>query len=107
MLSAPISAGFCDDVPFSRQVYSCYTSGMTFQELASAGVTYASHVPATRETAKEVHRRGIRIMPYVSLYKVVDSSEAQAYTTQPFWQEIDLAHHPDRVLASIVGRHVG
>ncbi len=83
---------------FTREVYSCYTSGMTFQELADAGVTYVSHVPATAETAAEAHRWGLRIMPYVSLYKVVDSSESPGFRTQPFWREIDLVEHPDWAL---------
>ena len=92
MLLASVSLGLCAELPFSRQVYSCYTSGMTFQELANGGVTYVSHVPATRETAREAHRWGIRTMPYVSLYKVVDSSEAPEYATEPFWKEIDLVN---------------
>jgi len=97
LLAIACSAGGADR-SFTRQVYSCYTSGMTFQELADAGVTYISHVPATPETAEEAHRWGLRIMPYVSLYKVVDSRESPGYRDQPFWQEIDLVDHPTWVL---------
>ncbi len=86
------------DWSFTDQVYSCTMSGMTFQELANAGVTYVSHVPATRETAEQAHRWGVRIMPYVSLYKVIDSSEAPGFKTQPFWKEIDLVEHPNWAL---------
>ncbi len=96
-LAAVCSAAWAE-WSFTREVYSCYTSGMTFQELADAGVTYISHVPATAETAAEAHRWGLRIMPYVSLYKVVDSSESPGFRTQPFWREIDLVEHPDWVL---------
>ena len=71
---------------------------MTFQEMASAGVTYVSHVPATRETAEEAHRWGVRIMPYVSLYKAYDSSEYPGFKSQPFAGEIDLAEHPEWAL---------
>lgn len=95
-LLAPALA--CAEWSFTDQAYSCKTSGMTFQELASAGVTYVSHVPATEETAREAHRWGVRIMPYVSLYKVVDSSENPSLADAPFWGEIDLVDHPDWVL---------
>ncbi len=102
MLALALELGVCltasAEWSFTRQVYSCTTSGMTFQELASAGVTYVSHVPARAETAQEAHRWGVRIMPYVSLYKVVDSSENPAFKTAPFWKEIDLVDHPDWVL---------
>ena len=98
MLLMSASPAICADWTFTRQVYSCTKSGMTFQELANAGVTYVSHVPATKETAEEAHRWGLRTMPYVSLYKVIDTSEAPHYKTQPFWKEIDLVEHPDWAL---------
>ena len=80
--------------PFVRQVYSCYTSDMTFQELACAGVTYVSHVGPRKETADEAHRWGIKVMPYVSLYKVIDTRLDPGYLKEPFWKEVDLAQHP-------------
>ncbi len=37
-------------------------------------------------------------MPYVSLYKVIDSGIDPAFRKALFWRQIDLLHHPDWVL---------
>ena len=59
----------------SDETYSCYTSDMTLQELASGGVTVVSHTPATKEYCEEAHTWGLKVCPYVSLYKVIDSTK--------------------------------
>jgi hypothetical protein len=75
--------------------YSCYTSGMTLQELASGGVTVLSHTPPTAEYCAEAHRWGLKVCPYVSLYKVVDSTKDPSVLDDPFWREVDAAKHPE------------
>jgi hypothetical protein len=92
------------------EVYACGTSGMTLEELASAGVTLLSHGPwggegKSPEQAKafleEAHRYGIRVIPYVTLYKVIDSSQVtDTYHTKahPFFKELDLVDHPEWAL---------
>ena len=84
------------------EVYACGTSGMTMEELAGAGVTLLSHAPwgwegkTTEEVQtflNEAHRYGIKVIPYVSLYKAVDSREVKdTFHTKdhPFWKELDL-----------------
>ena len=83
---------------FTQQVYAFELQGMTWQELAGAGVTYVTHVPATAQTAADAHRWGVKIMPYVSLYKVIDTRLDPGYLKEPFWKEVDLAQHPDWAL---------
>jgi hypothetical protein len=83
---------------FVDHEYSCGLQGMTFQEMACAGVTYVSHVPSDAATAEEAHRWGVRTMPYVSLYKAYDSDEYPGFKTQPFASEIDLAEHSEWAL---------
>ncbi|HIE51377.1 MAG TPA: hypothetical protein EYP85_06425 [Armatimonadetes bacterium] len=78
-----------------QETYSCYTSGMTLQELASGGVTVISHTPATREYCTEAHRWGLKVIPYVSLYKVVDSTKDPHLREHPFWREVDASRHPE------------
>ncbi len=95
---AAVGLASADDWSFTRQVYSFETQGMTYQELASAGVTYVTHVAPTPQVAAEAHRWGIKTMPYVSLYKVIDTSLEPAYAKQPFWRQLDLVQHPDWVL---------
>jgi len=94
----------------SDEVYACGTSGMSLEELASAGVTLLSHAPWGWEgkTAKQVeafldeaHRYGIKVIPYVTLYKVIDSRETKdGYHTKdhPFFKELDLVEHPEWAL---------
>ena len=46
-------------------------SGMTFQELASAGVTAVSHVRSVDPAMfREARRWGIKALTYISLYKM-------------------------------------
>lgn len=73
---ALISPAVAADEPWSmaQERYACYTSGMTLQELASGGVTVLSHTPATKQYCEEARKWGIKACPYVSLYKVMDSS---------------------------------
>ena len=59
----------------AQERYSCTTSGMTLQELASGGVTVLSHTPATKQYCDEARKWGIKVCPYISLYKVIDSSK--------------------------------
>lgn len=79
---------------------------MTFQELVSGGVTVVSHVPGTKQWYEEAAKWGIKVCPYISLYKVAVSgdnipweSPSQAYPNQlslePFWKEIDATKHPE------------
>lgn len=94
----------------TQERYSCFTSGMTLQELASGGVTVLSHTPATKEYCEEARRWGIKACPYVSLYKVIDSTKGDWNTREieyvahlheqplldsPFWKELDVAKHPE------------
>lgn len=99
------------DKPWSMggERYCCFMSGMTLQELASGGVTVLSHVPATRQFCKEARRWGIKACPYVSLYKVIDSTKAgsgdendrgahlcgEPFLSSPFWKEVDASKHPE------------
>lgn len=90
--------------------YCCFASGMTLQELASGGVTVLSHTPASKEYCEEARRWGIKACPYVSLYKVIDSSKGEWPAGQieyaahlqglplfesPFWKELDVVKHPE------------
>ena len=75
--------------------YSCYTSDMTLQELASGGVTVVSHTPATKEYCDEAHKWGLKVCPYVSLYKVIDSTKGPDLLREPFWKEVDASQHPE------------
>ncbi|MFC1451713.1 sugar-binding protein [Verrucomicrobiota bacterium] len=79
----------------SDERYNCFTSGMTLQELASAGVTVTSHTPATREYCEEAHRWGLKVCPYVSLYKVTDSTKDPNLLDHPFWKEVDASARPE------------
>jgi hypothetical protein len=88
-----------DTWSMDREQYSCYTSGMTLQELASGGVTVLSHTPTTKEYCDEARRWGIKVCPYVSLYKVADPSKAvdddPATRGSPFWKAVDASKHPE------------
>lgn len=83
----------------AQERYSCYTSGMTLQELASGGVTVLSHTPPTRQYCAEANRWGIKACPYVSLYKVMDFSREPdndpLIRNSPFWKEVDATKHPE------------
>lgn len=79
----------------SDETYSCTTSGMTLQELASGGVTVVSHTPATKEYCEEAHKWGLKVCPYVSLYKVIDSTKGADLLREPFWKEVDASKHPE------------
>ena len=59
---------------FRDEVYACTTQKMTLAELGSAGITLVSHCPYNREWMEEASRYGIRGLPYISLYKVYDTS---------------------------------
>jgi hypothetical protein len=99
------------DKPWSmaQERYSCFTSGMTLQELASGGVTVLSHTPATSEYCEEARKWGIKACPYVSLYKVIDSRKGetidpddvgshlmgQPLLRAPFWKEVDASKRPE------------
>jgi hypothetical protein len=85
----------------AQERYSCFTSGMTLQELASGGVTVISHTPPTKKYCDEAHRWGVKVCPYVSLYKVIDSRKADlmedgmSTVKAPFWNRIDASKHPE------------
>lgn len=85
----------------SQERYACYTSGMTLQELASGGVTVLSHTPPTKQYCDDAHRWGLKVCPYVSLYKVIDSTKADLVEdgmstfTSPFWKELDASKHTE------------
>ena len=64
IVTATLSAAGAADWRMSDEQYSCYTSGMTLQELASGGVTVVSHTPATREYCGEAHQWGLKVCPY-------------------------------------------
>jgi hypothetical protein len=75
---------------------------MTFQEMASAGVTLVSHIRPIQQDIDEAHRWGIKVLPYISLYKVIDSSRAGDWKEDgvpvaqaPFWKAIDAHDHPE------------
>jgi hypothetical protein len=98
LLALARSAGAAD-APWNmtQERYSCYTSGMTLQELASGGVTVLSHTPHTRQYCEEARKWGIKACPYVSLYKVLVSDKAAAEEDElksPFWKEVDASKHP-------------
>ena len=92
------------------EVYACGMSGMTLEELASAGVTLLSHAPwggqgksieQVKAFLQESHRYGIKVIPYVTLYKVIDSRQVtDTYHTKhhPFYKELDLVDHPEWAL---------
>ncbi len=104
------TCGVAKEWSLNDEVYACGTSGMTMEELASAGVTLLSHAPwgwegKTPEQVKaflnEAHQYGIKVIPYVSLYKVIDSHEVKdTFHTKdhPFWKELDLVDHPEWAL---------
>lgn len=79
-------------------------TGMTLQELASAGVTVVTHIPATQAWINEAHQWGIKAMPYVSLYKVLDSSQGDPvedgmhFSEHPFWKEVNVYNPQTHVL---------
>ncbi|MBN1942326.1 MAG: hypothetical protein JW849_03430 [Phycisphaerae bacterium] len=87
----------------SGERYSIFWSEMTFQELASAGVTVTSTIPPTQEHIDEAHRWGIKVCPYISLYKVIDTSKGDLIDDEvlvsqsPFWKAIDgyTTGHPE------------
>lgn len=87
------------DAPWSmaQERYSCYTSGMTLQELASGGVTVLSHTPPTKEYCDEARKWGIKACPYISLYKVIDLSKSPNLEKEgtPFWHAVDASKHPE------------
>ena len=45
----------------AQEHYSCFTSGMTLQELASGGVTVLSHTPPTKQYCEEAQRWGLKV----------------------------------------------
>ena len=79
----------------SQETYSCTTSGMTLQELAQGGVTVISHTPPNPEYCAEAHRWGLKVLPYVSLYKVSDTTRDPSLLTAPFWRHVDASKHPE------------
>jgi hypothetical protein len=90
----------------ARERYVCYASGMTLQELGSAGVTVISHAPANRQYFQEAQQWGIKVCPYISLYKVAVPGKDNAWLSpneaypnnlpqEPFWKEVDASHHPE------------
>jgi hypothetical protein len=79
---------------FQDEVYHVYASSLNLQEMKSAGITLVSHIPCTKEYFDQAHALGLRVAPYVSLYKVVDLSEWPAGSVHPFWRELDLVQHP-------------
>ena len=82
---------------FRDEVYTCTTGGMSLAEWQSAGVTLISHVPCTKEWMDEAAKYGIRGMPYISLYKVFDAPAAGTSPRDPFWDAVDMTHHPEWV----------
>jgi hypothetical protein len=48
---------------------------MTLQKLASGGVTMVVPELNTQQYFDEAHQWGIKVLPYISLYKVLDSSK--------------------------------
>ena len=79
---------------FAEEVYHIYASGLNLQEMKSAGITLVSHVPCTKDYFEKAHALGIRVLPYVSLYKTVDLSQWPEGRVHPFWREVDCAKHP-------------
>ena len=89
---------------FRDEVYACTTQKMTLAELSSAGVTLVSHCPYTREWVEEAARYGIRGLPYISLYKVYDTSAPGADPRHPFWGAVNMSRHPEWVYVGPEGQ---
>ena len=103
-LCLPLSIPAAHAWDFRDEVYACTTQGMTLAELHSAGVTLVSHVPYTTEWMDEAARYGIRGMPYISLYKVYDTSAPGANPDAPFWGAVDMTEHPEWVYVGVDGQ---
>ena len=83
---------------FHDEVYHIYASSLNLHEMHSAGITLLSHVPARKDYFEKAHALGIRVLPYISLYKCVDLSQWPEGKVHPFWRELDLVKHPGWVL---------
>jgi hypothetical protein len=96
----------------SQERFVVNESGMTLQELASGGVTMIVPTPTTQQYFDEAHRWGVKVLPYISLYKVLDSSKGNPVedgvpiSQSPFWKAVDAyaLHHPEWVLMGADGQ---
>lgn len=78
---------------------------MTLAELISADVNVISHVPARKELFDEANKLGIRVLPYISLYKCSRTSHDPFLLDHPFWKEVDAARSPAWFAISKDGSH--
>jgi hypothetical protein len=62
---------------------------MSLSELKSAKITMLTHVPYEKNFLNAANKKGIKIMPYVDLEKVVVSSGDPVLLRNPFWRAID------------------
>ncbi len=98
-------------------VYMCGKHG-SLGELASAGVTLLSHVPFRAKLLEAARERKIKVLPYVSLIKVVDLARCDGsksgsgthtygvlWKDHPFWRELDCSKHPEWRLVNAKGDH--
>lgn len=73
-------------------------NSMTLGEMASAGINVITHVPFYPDFAKEAATKyGIRVCPYVNMWKAVTSSGDALLLNNPYWREVDVdtTHHPE------------
>jgi hypothetical protein len=110
-VSALLSASFlsralpaAEPWSFQNEVYHIYASSLNLYEMKSAGITLVSHIPCTKEYFDQAHAMGLRVAPYISLYKAVDLSEWPEGNAHPFWRELDLVKHPGWVLVTAEGK---
>ncbi|MGI6086607.1 MAG: sugar-binding protein [Kiritimatiellia bacterium] len=87
--------------------FMCIGQSMTLGEMASAGINTISHVPFYPDFAKEAAGKyGIRVCPYVDMWKVVTSSGDALLLNNPYWREVDAdtTHHPEWLMIDENGK---
>ncbi|MDD2711117.1 MAG: hypothetical protein PHV34_24320 [Verrucomicrobiae bacterium] len=92
--------------PSPEAVYYIPSSGngMSLPELESCGINAISHVPYEKDFIKAARQAGVRILPYVSLYKASNSKDDPTCMRHPFWKEVDAAAHPEWLLIDENGK---
>ncbi|MFA7183798.1 MAG: hypothetical protein WC082_02830, partial [Victivallales bacterium] len=85
--------------------YSPYgRNDMTLTEMQFAGINALSHVPYEKDFIKAANSYGVRVLPYVSLYKVANSEVDPSLLRHPFWRELDGGKHSEWFLIDEKGQ---